>query len=101
MRHWSLSVLLAVVGALVLAPAGPAAAADPVIAAAGDIACDPQVPEFNNGNGMGTHCGQRYVSDLLVNAGLAAVLPLGDNQYECGSFDAHLGSYGRSDSWGE
>jgi acid phosphatase type 7 len=57
---------------------------DPVIAAAGDIACHPSNPAFNNGAGTSTACRQRATSDLLVNSGLTAVLPLGDLQYENG-----------------
>src|SRR3990172_10481447 len=60
-------------------------ASDPVIAAAGDIACDPGESGFNGGNGTLTRCRQKYTSDLLVNANLSAVLVLGDNQYYCGS----------------
>jgi hypothetical protein len=56
--------------------------ADPVIAAAGDIACDPTDPGYNGGNGTADRCRQRATSDLLVGAGLAAVLPLGDIQYD-------------------
>ena len=74
------------------------AASDPVIAAAGDIACDPTSSGFNSGNGSTNSCRQKYTSDLLVNAGLAAVLPLGDNQYYCGGYQAFLQSYDLS--WG-
>ena len=74
------------------------AASDPVIAAAGDIACDPTNSSFNGGNGSSSSCHQKYTSDLLVNAGLAAVLPLGDNQYYCGGYQAFLQSYDLS--WG-
>src|SRR6266498_5895584 len=74
------------------------AASDPVIAAAGDIACDPTNGSFNNGNGTSGSCRQKYTSDLLVNAGLAAVLSLGDNQYYCGGYQAFLQSYDLS--WG-
>ena len=74
------------------------AASDPVIAAAGDIACDPANSVFNNGNGNSNACRQKYTSDLLVNAGLAAVLPLGDVQYYCGGYQAFLQSYDLS--WG-
>ena len=73
-------------------------ASAPVIAAAGDIACDPNSSNFNDGQGTPTSCRQQYTSDLLVNAGLAAVLPLGDVQYECGSYEAFMESYDRS--WG-
>ncbi len=51
--------------------------ASPVIAAAGDISCPSSVA-------TATTCRQRATSDLLVNQGLAAVLPLGDIQYENG-----------------
>ena len=71
---------------------------DPVIAAAGDIACDSSSPHFKNGNGAANDCRQKYTSDLLVNAHLAAVLVLGDTQYECGSYAAHMSSYNLS--WG-
>jgi len=74
------------------------AASDPVIAAAGDIACDPANSVFNNGNGNSNACRQKFTSDLLVNAGFAAVLPLGDVQYFCGGYDAFLQSYDLS--WG-
>lgn len=65
-----------------VANGSPAGAADPVIAAAGDIACAPTDPGYNGGNGTATRCRQRATSDLLVGAGLAAVLPLGDIQYD-------------------
>ncbi len=74
------------------------ATTDPVIAAAGDIACDPASSSFNNGNGSSSSCRQLYTSNLLVNAGLSAVLDLGDNQYYCGSYQAYMDSYNLS--WG-
>src|SRR5215216_5795045 len=73
-------------------------ASDPVIAAAGDIACDPASRNFNEGEGKLETCRQKYTSDLLVDAGLAAVLPLGDVQYYCGGYRAFLQSYNAS--WG-
>jgi hypothetical protein len=89
--------LAACVGLLSLL-AGRAAAADPTIAAAGDIACDPAVSGFNNGLGTVTRCRQKYTSDLLVNHGYSAVLPLGDIQYECSGSSAFAASY--APSWG-
>jgi acid phosphatase type 7 len=74
------------------------AASDPVIATAGDIACDPANANFNNGNGTSANCRQLYTSNLLVNAGLAGVLDLGDNQYYCGGYQAFVQSYDLS--WG-
>jgi hypothetical protein len=76
----------------------PAPAGDPVIAAAGDIACDPASPSFNAGAGTLTECRQQATSDLLVGQGFSSVLALGDNQYECGGYDAFLQAY--DPSWG-
>ncbi len=80
-------------------PATVQAAGDPVIAAAGDIACDPDDSAFNNGNGNSNACRQKYTANLLVNANLAAVLALGDDQYYCGGYQAFLQSYDLS--WGQ
>jgi Calcineurin-like phosphoesterase len=71
---------------------------DPVIAAAGDIACSPLDPNFNGGLGTATACRQRYTSDLLLGGEVTAVFPLGDLAYECGSTDAFTRSY--DPSWG-
>jgi acid phosphatase type 7 len=57
----------------------------PVIAAAGSIACDTTSNFYNGGLGSAGHCRQKATSDLLVGAGLSAVLTLGDNQYHVGS----------------
>jgi acid phosphatase type 7 len=76
----------------------PPSPSDPTIAAAGDIACDPAHPNFNGGSGTGDNCRQLRTSDLLVGKGYRAVLPLGDNQYYCGSYRSWLDSYDRS--WG-
>jgi hypothetical protein len=72
----------------------------PVIAAAGDIACDPLNPAFNGGRGSATRhvCQQGAVAKLFEGNRLSAVLPLGDLQYECGRLDAFRKSYG--ESWG-
>jgi hypothetical protein len=87
--------LLAVaIGGAVSALAAPASAQDPVIAAAGDIACDPVNPD----HGTGEFCHQGQTSDLLVGAGLAAVLPLGDIQYNSASLSNILQVY--DPSWG-
>jgi hypothetical protein len=75
-----------------------AARADPVIAAAGDIACDTTSEFFNDGVGTDGHCRQKKTSDLLVGAGLSAVLTLGDNQYHVGSLPDFNASF--DPSWG-
>ncbi|HEY6151568.1 MAG TPA: metallophosphoesterase [Gaiellaceae bacterium] len=72
--------------------------AGPVIAAAGDIACDPNTNAFNEGRGSAHACHQRATSDLVVNAGLTAVLALGDLQYYCGALAAFMYSY--DPTWG-
>ena len=52
---------LALVWSLAVAPVPVAveAVADPVIAAAGDIACDPNSSSFNGGNGTSSNCRQK------------------------------------------
>jgi hypothetical protein len=66
---------------------------DPVIAAAGDIACDPSSTSFNGGNGTTNYCRQKAVSDLFV-----AILALGDTQYDDGSLTKYQQSF--DPSWG-
>lgn len=102
-RRWFLAGALLVVPALValalvVLPSRSTAQSDPVIAAAGDIACDPASPGFKNGQGTAGSCRQMATSDLLVDAGLSAVFALGDLQYYCGSHEAFLESY--EPSWG-
>jgi hypothetical protein len=79
------------------ATVGTASSGDPVIAAAGDIACDPSSTNFNSGNGSSNACREKYTAALL-NTSLAGILDLGDNQYYCGSLSAYQQSYGIS--WG-
>jgi hypothetical protein len=79
-------------------PPPPPPNGDPVIAAAGDIACDPATSGYNGGAGTASGCRQRYTSDLLTGGGLAAVLTLGDNQYENGELAAYMQSY--DPTWG-
>jgi len=86
--------LAAAVG--VTAPA--AHAADPVIAAAGDIACDPADPSYNGRAGTAVACRMAATSDLLVGGGLDAVLLLGDNQYENGALAGYQASF--DPTWG-
>ena len=72
--------------------------ADPVVAAAGDIACDPLDAGYNDGNGTSTHCDQKLTSNLLVGHGYSAILSLGDNQYYCGALSAYNEVYNAT--WG-
>jgi acid phosphatase type 7 len=71
---------------------------DPLIAAAGDIACDPASPSFNGGVGRGGRCRELSTSNLLLRMDLARVLELGDAQYEDGTLDKFRRSY--DPSWG-
>jgi Ca2+-binding RTX toxin-like protein len=92
------AALLALALAGAVLSAGSAWAADPIVAAAGDIACDPGDPYYYSGSGDATHCRQKYTSNLLVNQGYAAVLPLGDNQYDNATLSKYKTSY--NPSWG-
>jgi hypothetical protein len=97
-RCAALALWIAGLLAVLLVGPTPARAADPVIAAAGDIACDPATSTvFNNGLGTATGCHQKYTSDLFMTssgtlrADLAAVLALGDIQYEDGRYFKYVG----------
>ena len=72
--------------------------ADPIVAAAGDIACDPASPAFFGGAGQPGDCRQLLTSNLLLRMDLAGVLALGDLQYETPRIDAFQRSFGAS--WG-
>jgi hypothetical protein len=89
---------LALALAFPLAPAAPALARPAVIAAAGDIACDPADPNFNGGLGTAAACHMKATTDLQAGTGFDAVLLLGDNQYENGTLAAYQASY--DPSWG-
>jgi Predicted phosphohydrolases len=70
-----------------------------VIAAAGDIACDPSNSNFNGGQGKSGACQQLATATVLQQINPVAVLALGDNQYYCGGYQAFLNSYALS--WGQ
>jgi hypothetical protein len=71
---------------------------DPVVAAAGDIACDPADPAFNNGLGTDAFCHMRQTSDVLLERDLSGVLELGDAQYEDNQYWKFLRSF--DPTWG-
>jgi chitodextrinase len=102
--RWVLVLGIVILAQIVLGAPAPghvesrAATGDPVIAAAGDIACDPTSSSYNGGNGTSGSCHAMKTSNMLVNGGFAAVLPLGDNQYYCGGYQAFTQSYDAS--WG-
>lgn len=77
----------------------------PVIAAAGDIACDPvstspDGPYFGIPNGPDpTHCQMGSTADLITSdPNIDRVLPLGDDQYMNGTLTKFMGSYDKT--WG-
>jgi acid phosphatase type 7 len=69
------------------------------IAAAGDVACNPNDPDYNHGVGTGSHCKQAATASLIMQGSYAKVLALGDLQYDCGSLGAFSASYDAS--WGQ
>jgi hypothetical protein len=86
--------LAAMLWALGLTHAGTTLAADPTIAAVGDMACSSSYPDYNGGNGTADSCRFRYVSDLVVDPLPTGLLVLGDNQYENGALADFRHSYG-------
>jgi hypothetical protein len=95
-----LELLLATAGCCGALTAIPARseAADVVVYAAGDIACDPLDPGYNAGYGTATACRQGATADLIDDGGANAVLALGDLQYEAATLSNFQQSYGPS--WG-
>jgi hypothetical protein len=75
---------------------GAPTSGDPVIAAWGDGPCDPVDSNYNGGQGTADACKQRAVSDIFFNTPLAAMLTLGDNQYEAGTLWQFMQSYDAS-----
>lgn len=68
------------------------------VVAAGDIACDPGDPGYNGGAGTATKCRMLATSDLAIALAPAAVLLLGDNQYEDGTLAKYQVSF--DSTWG-
>ena len=69
-----------------------------LLVAAGDIACNPLDRQFGVGLGEETGCKQQATSDLVLGLHPAAVLPLGDTQYQHGTYQGFLTSY--APTWG-
>jgi hypothetical protein len=92
-------LLLALLCVLLLVPAAAPARRAPLIAAAGDIACGPPNPSYNDGYGTSYSCQQLATSNMLARRRYAAVLPLGDLVYDDrGSLASYAASY--EPSWG-
>jgi hypothetical protein len=76
----------------------PAPLHDPVIAAAGDIACDPRHRLGPDIEAILGGCQAAATFKLIAAKRLAAVLVLGDAQYEDGALEAFQQSYAKT--WG-
>jgi Calcineurin-like phosphoesterase len=68
------------------------------VAAAGDIACDPKNPNYNDGRGVSGFCQQKATSNLVKEIKPDAVFALGDLQYQAGSLSNFAQSY--NPTWG-
>ena len=77
---------------------GVEAVGDPVVVAAGDIACDPLADSFEAGEGTPERCRQGHTAALVEALEPDAVLALGDLQYDHSRYGKYLQSY--HPSWG-
>ncbi|MBM3450040.1 MAG: alkaline phosphatase [Armatimonadetes bacterium] len=91
-------MLLFASSAFAVAPPDADLTAEIHVAAAGDIACDPANGNFRDGAGTPHACQQRATAELLDGQPLAAVLALGDLQYEDGTLAKFMASY--HPTWG-
>jgi hypothetical protein len=71
---------------------------DPVVGAAGDIACDPESRFFGRTPPDRAHCQDSTTAAVLARERVTAVLALGDIQYESATLDEFRRSYDRT--WG-
>jgi hypothetical protein len=71
---------------------------DPVVAAVGDMACDPGSAVYRTGEGTTGRCRQLKVSDVLLGMDLSAMLALGDLQYEDGTLPKFMAAF--EPTWG-
>jgi hypothetical protein len=87
-------ILAAVLVVVVLLTRGTAGPATIRVAAVGDMACDPEDPDFGaTTRAQGDHCRQLAVSDLAVAMNPAVLLGLGDFQYELPTSEAYRTVY--------
>ena len=81
-----------------LLTAEPPQSGDPVVVAAGDIACSPADANYNGGAGTATACHEKATSDLVLSLNPLVVITLGDEQYNSGKLTDFLTSY--DPTWG-
>src|SRR4051794_15237651 len=86
-----LRVPLLVAAVALLLAAAPAFAADPVVVAAGDVACGSDTP-------ADTDCVYAKTADTVAQQSPAVVIPLGDLQYEKGQYANFQNYYAKT--WG-
>jgi len=91
-RRWILGLSCTLAAGLAVGPAAAAAAPDPVLAAAGDIACPTTEPLARKS------CHQVATAALVRSINPSGVAVLGDNQYEGGALGDYLTSF--EPSWG-
>ncbi|HZV80065.1 MAG TPA: metallophosphoesterase [Candidatus Binatus sp.] len=88
---------LGLILALLITPtAGPAK--DPVVAAVGDLVCDPRPHVLGDIEDVLGGCESTQAFALVRHQNLAAILLLGDLQYEDGALDAFKTAYAKT--WG-
>ena len=71
---------------------------DPVVVAAGDVACDPLATSFEDGFGTATRCRQAHTAALVESLEPHRVLVLGDVQNDDARYWKYLRSY--HPTWG-
>jgi hypothetical protein len=69
-----------------------------LLVAAGDIACNPANEKFKDLEGDETGCRHKATSELVLKLHPDAVMPLGDEQYQRGTYNGFMLSYGPT--WG-
>jgi hypothetical protein len=91
---FALGLSLALLTAPIAAPAK-----DPVIAAVGDLVCDPRPHVLGDIEDVLGGCSSTQTFALVQHRDLAAILLLGDEQYEDGALDAFKTAYAKT--WGK
>lgn len=93
------ALVCALLATLPLLRAAVAQEHDPIIVAAGDIACDPQAPASAKGDDdSGPGCAQRATAALIAAQHPDAVLTIGDEQYPSGAYASFERGY--APTWG-
>jgi len=93
-------VVISGIGLRIFQPSVARAASDPVVVAAGDIACDPSDPNFSGASG--SSCQMRATAAEISSIQPAYVLAIGDDQYDTAGNPPTLAEYqeGFGTTWG-